>query len=131
MGFLSLIDSRVPGTRVIAAAEGHDNRDENYLHTRRLLADHPDLAGIYNVGGASDGFGRALRDAGCAGEVSFIGHGLTPDTRAMLIDGTMDAVLTQAPERIIERALALAMGQPHEQAVMPVEIYLAENLPPV
>ena len=31
----------------------------------------------------------------------FIGHGLTPDTRALLIDGTMDAVITQSPQTTI------------------------------
>ena len=40
----------------------------------------------------------ALKEAGADRKIVFIGHGLTPDTRALLIDGTMDAVITQNPQ---------------------------------
>lgn len=59
---------------------------------------HDDLAGIYNIGGGAEGIGRALKEAGADRKIVFIGHGLTPDTRALLIDGTMDAVITQNPQ---------------------------------
>jgi len=87
-----------PALQVVGLREGHDDTHKNYTQTRTLLEQYPDLAGIYNIGGASDGVARALKEMGRAHKVVFIGHGLTPDTRAMLIDGSMDAVITQSPQ---------------------------------
>ena len=84
--------------QVVGLREGHDDAQKNYTQTRTLLEQYPDLAGIYNIGGASDGVARALKEMGREHKVVFIGHGLTPDTRAMLIDGSMDAVITQSPQ---------------------------------
>ena len=96
-GFLHLFQEQFPAIDVVGLREGHDDEAKNYQQTRVLLEQHPDLAGIYNIGGASDGVARALKEAGLAHKVVFIGHGLTPDTRALLIDGCMDAVITQSP----------------------------------
>ncbi|WP_267285442.1 LacI family DNA-binding transcriptional regulator [Billgrantia pellis] len=127
VGFLGLIEERFNHITVTATREGHDDREQNYTHTRRLLDKHSDIIGIYNVGGASDGIGKALRESGRAHEITFIGHGLTPDTRAMLADGTMDAVITQSPDRLFEAAVNAALGREGPQ--VPMELYLAENLP--
>ncbi|MDF0601257.1 LacI family DNA-binding transcriptional regulator [Psychromarinibacter sp. C21-152] len=128
VGFLGLVEERFPGLSVSATREGHDDRDENYQHTRRLLDKHPDIIGLYNVGGSSDGIGRALRESGRAQDITFVGHGLTRDTRAMLADGTMDAVITQDPDALFEAAvLAATKGTP---PVVTAELYLSENMPP-
>jgi LacI family transcriptional regulator len=63
--------------------------------------------GIYNVGGASDGVARALKEAGRDQSVVFIGHGLTQDTRALLIDGTLDAVINQQPQNLIMNSVRI------------------------
>lgn len=97
VGFLHLIDEMFKRLQVVGLREGQDDAEKNYRQTRALLEQHPDLAGIYNIGGASDGVARALKEAGREHKVVFIGHGLTPDTRAFLIDGSMDAVITQSP----------------------------------
>ena len=81
--------------------EGYDDERTNYRQTRALLEQHPDLAAIYNIGGGAEGVGRALKESGQEHRVVFIGHGLTPDTRALLIDGTMDAVINQSPQSAI------------------------------
>ncbi|MGM0858835.1 MAG: LacI family DNA-binding transcriptional regulator [Pseudomonadota bacterium] len=127
VGFLGLIEERFPHITVSATREGHDDRKENYEHTRVLLDSYPDIIGIYNVGGSSDGIGRALRESGRAQAITFVGHGLTSDTRAMLADGTMDAVITQDPDRLFEAALNAAMNKDVRPIAM--ELYLAENLP--
>jgi LacI family transcriptional regulator len=80
---------------VVGLREGHDDADRNYRQTRMLLGQHPDLAGIYNIGGAADGVSHALKEMNRAHDVVFIGHGLMSDTRSLLIEGTMDAVITQ------------------------------------
>jgi ABC-type sugar transport system substrate-binding protein len=80
---------------VVGLCEGHDDADRNYRQTRMLLGQHPDLAGIYNIGVAAAGVARALKEMNRAHDVVFIGHGLTSDTRSLLMEGTMDAVITQ------------------------------------
>lgn len=96
-GFLSVLEELFPQLTVVGLREGLDDAEKNYRQTHALLKRHPDLAGIYNIGSASDGIARALHDCGLQHKVVFIGHGLTPDTRALLIDGSMDAVITQNP----------------------------------
>jgi LacI family transcriptional regulator len=97
MGFLHLFAELAPQITVVGLREGHDDEAQNYRQTRKLLAEHPDLAGLYNIGGGAAGIGRALKDARRDAGVVVVGHGLTPDTRALLLDGTMDAVITQNP----------------------------------
>lgn len=137
VGFLGLIEEAYPGLRVIGMREGHDDRNENYRHTLSLIEQNPDLIGIYNVGGSSDGIARALAERSKAGRIVFIGHGLTSDTRQMLIDGTMDAVINSDPDAIIGETLsrflepsqhAGGLARHHPQVKM--EIILRENLPP-
>ena len=72
---------------MVGLREGHDDAAQNYRQARALLARHPDIIGIYNIGGASVGIARALREANRGSTVTFIGHGLTSDTRAALRDG--------------------------------------------
>ena len=112
---------------MIATREGHDDRGENFHHARSLLEKYNDIRGISNVGGSSDGIGRALLDSGRAADVSFIGHGLTTDTRALLARGVMDAVISQSPDLLFRTAVDAALGKP--VLPVPMDIYFSENLP--
>ncbi|QDL93936.1 LacI family transcriptional regulator (plasmid) [Paroceanicella profunda] len=126
IGFLSILDEMMPGLRLTGTREGHDDRDENYHHARELIARNPDLVGIYNVGGSSDGIARALRESGR--RILFIGHALTPDTRAALLDETMDACISQSPEAVITTALRALAGAELPAPALPMLIMLRENL---
>jgi LacI family transcriptional regulator len=135
IGFLHLIESTFPQVKVIGLREGQDDRERNYVQTRNLIAQHPDLAGIYNSGGGSDGVARAIVEAKTEQKILFVGHGLTPDTRALLIDGTMDALITQTPQAMVGNCLKIFRNV-HESrdaldGVKPVQfsIVLRENLP--
>jgi LacI family transcriptional regulator len=134
VGFLHLLQENAPDLQVLGLREGHDDDAMNYRQARHLLATHPDLAGIYNIGGAAGGIGRALRETRRERDVVLIGHGLTSDTRALLIDGTMDAVLTQHPWTSLLSCLAIfanvAAGRPAMDGLDSprCEIVLRENL---
>ncbi|WP_205648546.1 LacI family DNA-binding transcriptional regulator [Acuticoccus kandeliae] len=127
-GFLSIQDEMFAHLRVVGMREGHDDAGENYRHTLALLDQVPDLVGIYNVGGSSGGITRALRERGRE-SVVFVGHGLTPDTRRALLDGTMDAVFDLDPDDLIDRAIASLSGQAPRHRSMKLDIYFRENLP--
>jgi LacI family transcriptional regulator len=135
MGFLHLFKEEFPEVDVVDLREGHDSEANNYRQTKALLAQHPGLAGIYNIGGGADGIGRALKEAGRQHELVFVGHGLSPDTRAMLIDGTMDAVITQNPQTSLMDCITifsnLRAGRPAPDSTMRsrTELILRENLP--
>lgn len=136
MGFRHILTESFPSLEVVGGLrEGLDDADTNYAQARQLLRQHPDLVGIYNVGGASDGVARALQEAGRDTRLSFIGHGLTPDTRALLINGTMDAVINTFPQTIVNHSVRifsnLREGKGALVGVEPVHIsvVLRENLP--
>lgn len=101
MGFLSLMQESFPHLHIIGVREGHDDFVENYQLTKSLLKQHPGLVAIYNTGGSSGGVATALREVEKARDIVFIGHGLSEDTRSMLIDGTMDVIISQDPSTII------------------------------
>lgn len=126
-GVLSIMEEMFPDLHVMPMREGHDDPGENYRLTLDLLDRHPDLTGIYNVGGASGGICRALRERGRR-DVVTIGHGLTTDTRKALIDCSMDAVFELAPDALIEGAIA-RLTRPDGELVRPrLDIFFRENL---
>lgn len=135
MGFRGLMREAFPALRVIGPFEGRDDAESNHRHARALLERHPGLVGLYNIGGAADGVGRALRESGRAGRVVFVAHGFTPDTRALLIDGTLDALITQSPQSMVHAAVAILAnardGRDPMAGVEPVRfsIVMRENLP--
>jgi LacI family transcriptional regulator len=135
MGFLHLFQEMFPEVEVVGLREGHDDEAKNYRQTKVLLSQHPDLAGIYNIGGGSEGIVKALKEARREREVVLVGHGLTPETRALLIDGSMDAVITQNPQGTMMSCVAifanLRAGRPPLTGVEPPrsEVIFRENLP--
>ena len=135
MGFHSLMEELYPQMEIAGLREGHDDAERNYRQTLQLLEQHPQVGGIYNIGGASDGVARALKQTGRDQKVVFVGHGLTPDTRALLVDGTLDAVITQSPQTIVLNAVQvfsnLRRGRDPLSGIDAVRlsIVVRENLP--
>jgi LacI family transcriptional regulator len=135
MGFLSLMEESFPGLHVVGVREGHDDFMENYQLTVSLLQHHPNLIGIYNIGGSSGGIANALREAGKADSVVLVGHGLSEDTRALLIDGTMDIVISQDPVTIVQNVCHIFSNiyaglQPENRIPeIAMRIIFKENLP--
>lgn len=134
-GFLHIIEEMFPALQVVGLREGQDDAEKNYRQTRALLEQYPDLVGIYNIGGASDGVARALKEAGRELKVVFVGHGLTPDTRALLMDGTLDAVITQSPQAAMMSCVRIFTNlRDQRDALAGVEavrstVVLRENMP--
>lgn len=135
MGFLHLFQEQFPAIEVVGLREGHDEEARNYRQTKTLLAQHPDLAGIYNIGGGPEGIARALKEAGRQHDVVFVGHGLTPETRALLVEGAMDAVLNQNPQAALLDCVSIFANLRAGRAALQgttrpgTEIILRENLP--
>ncbi|WDR01838.1 LacI family DNA-binding transcriptional regulator [Devosia algicola] len=122
------------GLRPLPPLEGHDEHHQTQVLVEQLLASHPDLVGIYNLGAGTAGLTAALRQTGRAGSVRVIAHELSASSRLGLTDGTIDVVLDQDPDGEIRAALAavrtLALGSGAVENVKPIEIriFLRDNL---
>jgi len=134
-GFLHLFAEYYPHMRVLGLREGYDDPRANYRQTIALLKEHPDLAAIYNIGGGAEGIGQALKERRREHDVVFIGHGLTPDTRALLIDGGMDAIINQTPLATILNSIRIFTNLREHRSVLSgveatrMDVIFRENLP--
>jgi len=134
-GVHQVVTSQYPNLELLPTVEGRDDDIHNAALIRRLLAEHPDLVGLYNIGAGTAGIGAALIDAGPARDIVFIGHDLTPETRRFLLLGVMAAVITQNPGHEARSALrilsALSRNEPiiAEQEQIGIDIVIRDNLP--
>ena len=134
-GFGQVMSLEYPQLVVLSPVEGNDQDDVSEALTARLLADHPDLIGVYNVGAGGAGVARAIAGAGREAGLVFIAHDLTPFTRRCLLRGAMDAVIVQDPGHEARSAvrvlLALARREPilAEQENIRIDIVMRDNLP--
>ena len=133
-GFNQVLSLEYPELSPLPPFEGADQEDESEALTLRLLADHPDLSAIYNVGAASGGVAKAIADDGRE-SIVFVGHEMTSATRRALVRGVMDAVIAQDPgheaRSAIRILLALTRHEPllAEQEKIRIDIVMRDNLP--
>jgi LacI family transcriptional regulator len=133
-GFRAAIAAEFPAITLLGPIEGHDERAETEALVGRLLKDHPDLAGIYNLGAGNAGLVAALDASHRAGAIRVIAHELTEPTRQGLRSGAIDVVLDQNPDGEIRAAIAaarsLALGASGIAKTDPIEIgiFLRDNL---
>ena len=97
MGFRHILAETFPHLSILDLREVQDDTEKSYAETKSLLAQNPDLVGLYNIGAGNRGIARALEETGRAKTIVFIGHELTAHTRRFLLSGTMDAVIDQNP----------------------------------
>lgn len=128
LGFQELIQRDSPQLTFAGTIEGQDDPGINFRSTLALLETHADLCGIYNVGGSSEGIALALRRTGRARTVRLIGHGYSPDTRRMLQEGSMMAVLTQRTQTLLEVMLDMVLART-TPVPLPMQIIFPTNLP--
>ena len=63
-----------PGLEIVVEEPDDDNLEQAYNLARRVLAEHPDLAGIFGATATGPvGAARAVSNAGRAGEVVIVG----------------------------------------------------------
>jgi LacI family transcriptional regulator len=133
MGFRQVLHEEFSGIEIVEVREMLDDREKAYRETLALLGRHPDLAAIYNVGGGSFGIGRALKDRGLSTRIVLIGHEATPGNKALILDGTMDAIIDQNPRVEAREALAALSASIRGEDYRPVpprqHIIFRENLP--
>lgn len=132
MGFRAVLGPEFPGVSLLALRETREDRGRARTETLSLLAAHPDLVGIYNAGGGTVGIGAALAEAGRR-DIVFVAHEATAENRAMLLDGTLDAVIDQSAREEMQEVFATLMaasrGESHVPAPLRPLLITRENLP--
>lgn len=134
-GFGQIISDEYPNLHILPARVGRDDRELTRQAAGAILAEHPDLVGIYNIGAGNEGVADALEEAGRTRKTVLIGHDLTAHTRRLLLTGGMDAVINQDPGHQARSAarllLAHCTGEPvvAAQERIRIDIFLRDNLP--
>jgi LacI family transcriptional regulator len=134
-GFNQVMASEFPDLAVLPVLEGRDEDDRSERLLARLLGRHADIVGLYNVGAGTQGVASALSEAGRDKRMVFVAHDITALTRRLLLQGAMDAAISQNPGHEARAAvrvlLALARGEPilREQEKIRIDIVMRDNLP--
>jgi LacI family transcriptional regulator len=134
-GFNQVLASEFSELDVLPVIEGRDEDERSEQLLAKLLGKHPDIVGLYNVGAGTPGVAKALVDQGRDRQVVFVGHDVTVLTRKLLLQGVMDAAISQNPGHEARAAvrvlLALARGEPilREQERIRIDIVMRDNLP--
>ncbi|KSV72592.1 LacI family DNA-binding transcriptional regulator [Ensifer sp. ENS03] len=134
-GFGAAMAESAPGRRLLPVVEGHDDPAEVDRLVSNLLADQPELAGIYSLGAGNRGLIAALEKAGREKAVCAIAHELTPHSRAALLSGTLDALLNQDGGHEVRSAIRVLKARADGLSVIGaqerirIEIFLKDNLP--
>ncbi|QOZ55679.1 LacI family DNA-binding transcriptional regulator [Bradyrhizobium sp. CCBAU 53338] len=134
-GFNQVMASEFSHLDILPLLEGRDDDDRSEQLISRLLGKHPDIIGLYNVGAGTQGVAKALTEAGREKQIVFIAHDLTAMTRRLLLQGTLDAAISQNPGHEARAAvrvlLSLARNEPilSEQENIRIDILMRDNLP--
>lgn len=133
MGFRQILHEEFPALQIVELREMLDDREKAYREAMTLIDAHPDLTAIYNVGGGTSGIGRALKAREMAQRVVMIGHDATEGNKALLLDGTLDAIIDQNARVEAREALATLVsairGDTHEPMPPRLQVIFRENLP--
>jgi LacI family transcriptional regulator len=134
-GFEQVMAHEFPSLSVLPVRESRDDWQKLEEITAQLLAEHPDMVGLYNVGGGTRGIISALEAAGRAKDIVFIAHELTEPTRRGLIRGTVDAVINQDAGHEVRSAVRVLIAKAdnvpliESQERIRIDIFLRDNLP--
>lgn len=134
-GFRSYFREHPRGFELLEAVTTFETSSIAREVTERMLERHPDLAGLYVSGGGISGVAAALRDSGRAQEIVTVAYDLTEVTRAGLLDGTINFLISHPLQTLAHEAIAAMVRAfeagpdfPPQSISLPFEIYTPENL---
>jgi LacI family transcriptional regulator len=134
-GFRSYFREHPRGFELLEARSTFETASIAREVSERLLEEHPDLAGLFVSGGGITGAVAALRESGRAKQIVTVGYDLTEATRAALLDGTINFLISHPLHALAEQAIAAMIRAieggpdfPPQSIALPFEIYTPENL---
>lgn len=134
-GFDEVMQRDFPGVEVLQSLETHGSTATLRQVVTEMLANAPEIRGIYAMGDGNRALTQVIDEMGLSGKLSVICHELTPHVRTALEQGGITAVITQNLGHLARSTLrvlrAKADRQPLDkgQEQIRIEIVLRENLP--
>jgi LacI family transcriptional regulator len=134
-GFRSYIREHQRGFELLDARSTFETANIARDVTEELLQQNPDLVALYVTGGGISGACQAIRESGRAKGLAVVGLDLTEHTRAALLDGTINLLISHPLQTMAQETIA-AMIRAHDggadfapqSVTLPFEIYTPENL---
>lgn len=136
-GFLDVVQEWLAHLACSRVLPCHDYPDQLFhaVATAQNQADAMPLVGIYHSGAGSEGIAQALHRHGRDQEVVWLGHELSDEHRALVMQGTIDLVIDQDPDGQVlpamQHLLFVNEWLEHKPPSGPTEfrLFCAENLP--
>lgn len=133
IGLRQYLAEEAPGLTLLEIRESGDDPERAYAQAVEKLQRRPEIVALYNAGGGTTGIARALRDMARAEDVIFIAHEATAANKALLLDGTLDAIIDQnaklGAQETLRTLLAAARGVAHPPMQPRLHLILKENIP--
>lgn len=135
MGFRSYMREYAPDFQVLDALINLETRRLTYEMLLDTLSRHPDLVGVYCMGGGMEGAIEALKDGNRSEQIACIVNELTPESRQALLERRLAGVF-QTPLRelcsdliatmvhTIEHGMAESPGQ----RFLPAHLWVPESI---
>ncbi|MEZ5535445.1 MAG: LacI family DNA-binding transcriptional regulator [Thiolinea sp.] len=138
VGFRSYFREHTEGFQLLEPLSTVESRYLAAELVYELLEREPDLRGLYVTGGGITGVVAALQELGRAKDIVVVGYELMDSTRAALLDGTLNLIIShpmrKLAESTIHNMLAAVAAQKRHDSVpvasvrLPFDIYTPENL---
>jgi LacI family transcriptional regulator len=133
MGFRQILSAEFSHLAVTEVRGVREDRALARSVVGSLVAEHPDLALIYNIGGGTIGVCEALEDAGLSQTVFLFAHDLSVAKRAHVLSGTIDAIFDQDPTQQVRESLAFLVSRVRHFRYVFIQpslrVIFRENLP--
>jgi len=135
LGFDAIMAQYAPQLRVNPSMETYADADRSAKIIAAALRNNPEVVGIYLMNHDISEIMQAIKAQKIPQKIVIIGHELTRNTRARLVDGSMDAVITQDVGHLVRSSIRVLkaritrVGTVASQERIRIEIILRENLP--
>ena len=96
-GFEAAMKQFAPNLKIVGPYQNQDSPVQGYSIAQSMIQANPDLLGIYNACGGSDGVAKAIKDAGKSGQIKLVCHDMLPEVIPYIEDGTIQFTVCQDP----------------------------------
>ena len=134
-GFEQVMAHEFPQFELLPVRESRDDKIRGEELARQLLKEHPNLLGIYNVGGGTAGIVAGLDSSPRAKDIVFIAHEITEGSRRALIRGTIDVIINQDAGHEVRSAVRVLLSKVDNaplveaQERIRIDVFMRDNLP--
>lgn len=135
LGFDKVMAEQFPNLTPLPSIEAYDDPETAYELTLRSLRANTNVVAIYSVGASVRGIADALAAFNAPERIVCVDHELTDNSRNLLDQGVLDAVINQNTGHLARSALRVMRAKCDAAQVLAsqehirIEVLIKENLP--